>query len=319
MALIWWRVGLAVLGFAILMLIVGAVLARLRSSRTGIVLAHPELIRTLPRWRALERRRRRLLRWQLVCWLLAILGLAVTVARPASLGSEEESRQTRDVVLCLDVSSSMTTIDKDIIDTYLGLIDRLGHERIGLVVFDRSAITVFPLTQDQDQARAHLREVRDQLGHGPIAGTTYGKDGSSLVGDGTAACLSRFDNSEGRSRTVVLATDNLVSGAPLYSLDEAIDLAANRQIMVLGIAPSNDDQDALDALRAATARTGGSTVTVAGGRPADVSTIGAAITRQRESALPAMESATVTEHPELGIALFCVGTLGAEILRRRTR
>ncbi len=51
------------------------------------------------------------------------------------------------------------------------------------------------------------------------AGTTANLSGASLIGDGLASCALQFDAEDTeRSRSIILATDNYVSGEPIYTL-----------------------------------------------------------------------------------------------------
>ena len=68
-----------------------------------------------------------------------------------------------------------------------------------------------------------------------LEGTQNRKDATSLIGDGVVSCaamLPGFAYGEAnhanadrqRAASIVLATDNVVSGKPTYSLTEALDL-----------------------------------------------------------------------------------------------
>ncbi|MSS46617.1 VWA domain-containing protein [Cutibacterium sp. WCA-380-WT-3A] len=318
---LWPWAGLSVLCVALLACVVGWALGRYRPDHIGIPLAHVERLRSLPRWQRLVRRRRRVLAAELACWLVACAALSWTVARPLSLGDPNHAKGARDVVLCLDTSRSMASIDLDVIDSYLELVDELQGERIGLVAFDSSALTVFPLTSDADYVKTRLTDLRGQLGQAPIPGTEYGiHNGFSLVGDGLMACVNRFDRlDEKRSRNIVLATDNLLSGNPMYTLDEAARAARRHGITVHAVAPAVDDKNALDSLSSTTGTTGGSMLKIAGGAPANVEMISRQVESQARSTLPAEASRNLSESPMPGIIVFIIFSLAAELLRRKNR
>ena len=76
--------------------------------------------------------------------------------------------------------------------------------------------------------------------------------GSSLIGDGLASCVFRFDRlDEERARSIVFATDNALAGEPLVTLSDAAQLAAERGIRVYAVAPAyyitDDDAAELEA------------------------------------------------------------------------
>ncbi len=200
--------------------------------------------------------------------MLSITGLAgvVLMMRPLTEQSRERTSLSRDVMLCLDVSGSMKELDESLLRRFVDISSGLPGDRIGLTIWNGAAITVFPLTDDGEYVTAMLEYAVDQLNRGArsfVLGTEEG--GSSLIGDGLASCIMRFDRpDEERARSIVLATDNALAGDPIVSLDEAATLAAQRGIRVYGIAVDGHitDHDARE-LAAATALTGGAYLTTA--------------------------------------------------------
>jgi len=206
--------------------------------------------------------------------LVSLGALSVVAARPITTDVADTDRVNRDIVLCLDVSGSMTAADASIVGRFLELVEQFHGERIALVVWDSSAAQVFPLNDDYDYVEEKLASVQDEVstdicdigdlfggdpdGDPPIwSGTDLGA-GSSLIGDGLASCVLRFDNPDlERSRTVILATDNALAGDPIVTLEEAASFAIERDVRVYGITPSgmfgSDEEDLRTQLR----RTGG--------------------------------------------------------------
>jgi Ca-activated chloride channel homolog len=98
--------------------------------------------------------------------MLAMCFLVLAAMNP-QLGSklEEVKREGVDIIVALDVSSSM--LAEDVKPNRLErakmsisrLIDRLEGDRIGLIVFSGQAITQVPLTTDYHAARLMLRPV----------------------------------------------------------------------------------------------------------------------------------------------------------------
>jgi hypothetical protein len=112
----------------------------------------------------------------------------------------------------------------------------------------------------------------DQLNRGArsfVMGTEEG--GSSLIGDGLASCLLRFDRlDEERARSIVFATDNALAGDPIVSLGSAATMARSRDIRVYAVAPANyiTPSDATE-LEAAVTLTGGAYLTTDDDRVVD--------------------------------------------------
>jgi hypothetical protein len=196
---------------------------------------------------------------------LAIISSVALIGRPSTVNSEDEQSNTRDIVLCLDVSGSTLPYDREIISTYLDLVSQFQGERIGLSIFNSTSRTVFPLTDDYSLVTKQLSSAKEILGGVQsqddidkmsdkqyqqisdwLDGTQNIKDQTSLIGDGLVSCAAMLpgfgyssstqnSNSTQRSASIVLATDNVVSGTPQYTLQQALDLAKNAQISVDGI------------------------------------------------------------------------------------
>ncbi|HLS33930.1 MAG TPA: hypothetical protein VK039_10100, partial [Brevibacterium sp.] len=110
------------------------------------------------------RARRRMLMASLaglaVIALTAVFALA-GVARPTTMETISPKRHLRDVMLCLDVSGSMIGFDAEIMESYIEMVDSFDGERIGMTIFNATAVTVFPLTDDYDMAKEFLEEAHE--------------------------------------------------------------------------------------------------------------------------------------------------------------
>ena len=313
MDVIQWWVGAAIVGAGLLLAAVAWWVARPRRTTRGAVpAANLDRIRALPGFHALARAEWDRRRIEVACLLLALAGTALMGSRLIGVGDDSEEMQTRDVVLCLDVSRSMSEVDADVIDTWVSLAETLDEERIGLVVFDAYAVTGFPLTTDHTYVREQLLAVKATLAEGPVAGTTAPQVGSSLIGDGLSTCLQHFDDPEReRSRTVVLGTDNLVSGDSVYTVDEASEQARDADVMVFAITPRGTETRAVDELRAAVRSTTGDLLLVEPGRPANTAVISDAVESQQKSAILAMAQDRSFDRVWPGAVLLVVGLIGS--------
>ena len=218
------------------------------ATRTGQPIAHSERLTGLPAYRrALRRYRVGLV--LLAATLIVLLAAAVTLAaRPSMLTVRYPELANRDIVLCLDVSGSMVEYDAALVSVFSDLVKEFDGERIGLVVFNASAVTYFPLTSDYPYIAKQLATIGEQFESDDAAyfdGTFFG-DGSSLIGDGLAACTLRFDGVDqdvDRSRSIILATDNVLVGTPIFTLPEAGVLSESKGIRVYGLNPSDAGAD----------------------------------------------------------------------------
>lgn len=198
-----------------------------------------------------------------------ILGI-ILLGRPAAVSEQDESRSNRDIILCLDVSGSTLPYDREVIATYQSLVSHFKGERIGLSIFNSTSRTVFPLTDDYDLVEQQLEYAHDILGgvqsqddidqmddqqYQQIAnwldGTQNRKNATSLIGDGVVSCAAMlpgftYDGTQAnRSASIVLATDNVVSGDPTYTLSQALDLTSQAHITVDGLysGPQQSESD----------------------------------------------------------------------------
>lgn len=189
-------------------------------------------------------------------------GVGLMLARPATTETTEQFDSSRDIMLCADISGSMTHVSREMIQHFRELMLELPGNRIGLVVFNGSAQTMIPLTDDHALAQERLSEVESLIqGDLPdyeILAGTWSSHGSSLVGDGLVSCLERFDRlEEDRPRAVVLATDNEVFGNQVFTITEAAQLASGREITVYGISPETFFPRDTNQFRDAVQSTGG--------------------------------------------------------------
>lgn len=222
---------------------------------------------------------RRLKRFATAMLVLSLLGSLATASRPSRVFNADEQISSRDIVLCLDVSGSALPYDREVILAYLNFIEHFQGERIGLSIFNSTSRTVFPLTDDYRLAKKQLQYAANLLGGVQsqnkidnlqqrqyqeisdwLEGTQNRKNATSLIGDGLVSCAamlpgfiygnahnsSKSQSRFNRSASIVLATDNVVSGNPTYSLKQALDLTKQANITVDGLysgAKQNENED----------------------------------------------------------------------------
>ncbi|MEG8105945.1 MULTISPECIES: vWA domain-containing protein [Actinomyces] len=192
----------------------------------------------------------------------ALLSAAAIAGRPVRVSQRSDALANRDIVLCLDVSTSMVRIDSSVLTTFSEILEDFDGERVGLVAWNSAAQTIVPLTDDYELLREQLQELGDVLDINPknvtlkqqrdyeraFGGTlTTGVNGSSLAGDGLASCAQAFDNQGlDRSRSIILATDNQVidpDKEQIYPLPDAVKLLNERKIRLFSIYGADDEQD----------------------------------------------------------------------------
>lgn len=140
-------------------------------------------------------------------FVLVLLAITAGVFALANLrspkGMEQVSRNGIDVMIALDVSKSMLAQDikpnrleraKQAISK---LIDKLGNDRIGIVVFAGRAYLQMPLTGDHGAAKMYLSSASTDIV--PTQGT--------VISDALKMCYSSFNSKEKKYKAVVLISD----------------------------------------------------------------------------------------------------------------
>ena len=120
---------------------------------------------------------------KLVLQLVALATLVIVLARPRAGAKEEVSEvQGIEVMVCLDVSNSMLASSTDdprgvsrlqraklILEK---LFDKLGNDKVGLIVFAGDAYTQLPVTSDFSSAKMFLSSISTEMV--PTQGTAIG-------------------------------------------------------------------------------------------------------------------------------------------------
>lgn len=147
---------------------------------------------------------------------LVLMVLALSRPQRGRIYEEVESRGV-DIMLCMDVSESMSAPDlqpdritaaKQRAAEFIG---KRAGDRIGLVVFADGAMTMCPLTID----RAVLASIIDRLRLGTIEATR------TAIGMGLAGAVARLKDSSARSKVVILLTDGLNNAGEIDPLTAA--------------------------------------------------------------------------------------------------
>jgi Ca-activated chloride channel family protein len=137
---------------------------------------------------------------------LVALGLfIVALARPQE-GQErrEVTSPATDIVLCLDLSDSMRSLDfkprnrfEAAVEVMRQFISSRPDDRIGLVLFAKYAFTQCPLTLDHGALLGFLDNVKIGLI----------EQDRTAIGSAIAASVARLKESEAKTKLVVLLTD----------------------------------------------------------------------------------------------------------------
>lgn len=161
---------------------------------------------------------------------VALVMIIIAIARPrSSIKMDKIDTEGIDIVLAMDVSTSMLARDftPDRIsaakDIAIEFISQRPSDRMGIVVFAGESYTQCPLTTD----RATLINLMKEIETGLI------EDGTA-IGNGLATAVARMQNSDAKSRVVILLTDG-VNNSGEITPQTAADIAKTYGIRVYTI------------------------------------------------------------------------------------
>ncbi len=176
---------------------------------------------------------------------LALLLVTLALARPQrGLRENELSGRGVDIVLALDLSSSMRaedlqpgtsrlTVAKQVAESF---VDQRPHDRLGLVIFSGTAVTQCPLTLNHDALVDLLRRVD----FGMV------EDGTA-IGQGLATALNRLRQSRAKSRVVILLTDGVNNRGAIDPLTAAeLARAMGVRVYTIGVGTTGIAQVPVD-------------------------------------------------------------------------
>lgn len=149
--------------------------------------------------------------------ILAFALLILALARPqSSLSRKDVSIEGIDIVMAIDVSSSMLAQDlkPDRLEASKAVasdfIKGRPNDRVGLVIFSGETFTQVPLTTDQSIIENMFKDIKS----GMI------EDGTA-IGDGLATSVNRLKESQAISKVVILITDGVNNAGSVDPLSAA--------------------------------------------------------------------------------------------------
>jgi Ca-activated chloride channel family protein len=165
--------------------------------------------------------------------LLALILFIAALARPQELSYyEKESKKGIDILITLDISGSMASIDftpknrlevaKDVISDF---IQKRSTDRLGLVIFAGASYTKCPLTIDYDLLKDFLEATRI----GEL------EDGTAL-GMALATSVNRIRTSKSKTKIIILLTDGINNRGEIAPRDAAqIAKDFNVKVYTIGV------------------------------------------------------------------------------------
>jgi Ca-activated chloride channel homolog len=179
-----------------------------------------------------------------ICMFLALALVLLALARPQKNNQEtEKSSEGIDIVLALDVSTSMST--QDIAPSRLEVAKTMAkqfiegrfQDRIGLVVFSGEAATICPLTTDHDLVSGFVDEIKPDM----IA--TSG----TAIGTALGRCINRLQEVRAKSKVVILLSDGANTAGSLDPVMAArLAQAYHIRIYTISVGTNLPNEDGVD-------------------------------------------------------------------------
>jgi len=158
--------------------------------------------------------------------------LIIALARPRTVDISNETKSTKglDIVMSVDVSSSM--LAKDLLPNRLEALKKVAktfienrpNDRIGIVVYAAEAYTKTPVTSD----KAIVLEAIESIRFDNVI-----KDGTG-IGMGLTTAVNRLKESKAKSKVIILLTDG-VNNAGFIEPETASEIAREYGIKVYTI------------------------------------------------------------------------------------
>jgi Ca-activated chloride channel homolog len=154
----------------------------------------------------------------LIISLIGVIILIFAMARPqAGRKFHERSTYGIDIILAMDISSSMSAMDFNPLTRFEAarevvkeFIDTRKSDRIGLVAFAAQSFTLCPLTLDYYILSSFLENA------------WYSRlDDGTAIGLAIATSVNRLRNSDAKSRIIILLTDGMNNSGNLDPLSAA--------------------------------------------------------------------------------------------------
>lgn len=140
--------------------------------------------------------------------LVALAAIITALAKPQTRNEEQHAEgEGIDVVLCIDVSGSMTAQDltpnrlEAAKSVAIDFVNRRPTDRIGVVIFAGESFTQCPLTTDHEVIKSAIHNIHSGLL----------MDGTA-IGAGLSTSVDRIRGSKAKSKVVILLTDGENNG-----------------------------------------------------------------------------------------------------------
>ena len=184
---------------------------------------------------------------------ISIISSIILICRPQV---KEEDIQEKDIIICMDVSSSVNKSNINLTNTYKHIIKKINNKNIGIIIFNTSSVTLSPLTNDykyinniltiinksikeENNSDAKLY-IRNYINTSSIE--DYKEKGTSLIGEGLSSCIYSFTNNK-NNKIIIFSTDNNQQGINYINLINISNIAKDKNIKIFSIGTDNINKE----------------------------------------------------------------------------
>ena len=169
---------------------------------------------------------------------IALACIIIALARPQHKFTAQQTQgEGIDIVLCFDISGSMT--EKDFPPNRLeaskavalDFVNGRAGDRIGVVIFSRQSFTLCPLTTDKNTVLSQIGRIQ----------SGYLTEDGTAIGSGLATSIDRLKNLKTKSKIVILLTDGVDFGGTIPP-DIAKEMAKLYKIKVYTIGVGSEKE-----------------------------------------------------------------------------
>jgi Ca-activated chloride channel family protein len=143
-----------------------------------------------------------------ICRMLCVGFIIVALAKPQTKNENQRTEgEGVDIVLCIDVSGSMTAQDfqpnrlEAAKAVAIDFVNKRVNDRIGVVIFSGESFTQCPITTDHAVLVSAIKNIRNGL-----------LEDGTAIGSGLSTSVDRIRTSASKSKIVVLLTDGENNG-----------------------------------------------------------------------------------------------------------
>jgi hypothetical protein len=280
----------------------------------------------------------------ITCCIVALAMSFLLLSRPYTNNYHTREIRNRDIILCIDISSSVDELNMELVSKLKDTVSDLSGERFGIVIFNTSPVMLCPLTDDYDYIISILDELEFSLKQivNYVNDDSYNEDdfyyaysylydgtlvnneqrGSSLIGENLAYASFCFpkpqEGEEERTQIIIFSTDNDLENLENYyvTLDYAADKCIENNVLVYGIGTESMDDVNMNEMRAAVEKTGGTFYLE---EDVSVGSIVNEVSKTDSSTLKIEKTITRGEKMEVPFYFLLVATSTMIILMKRAR